>query len=620
MEHGMSLQSLLIITTLAFIIPLALAKMPKLSIPIVVGEILAGMMIGKSGFNLIDLENESLLFLSSFGFTYLMFLSGLEIDVSHMSSGNGKKGFKEWMRGPVGLASLSFVLTLGLATTIAYGLYTAGIVKSFLLMALILSTTSLGVVVPIIKERKMSVTELGQTILLSALIADFVTMVLITLVASLIDGGQIANMLLILILFVAFFLLYRLGLLLSRMDVIEKLAHATSQIRVRAAFALILVFVALAQQLGSEVILGAFLAGLIISMLSKHHGHELHMKLDAIGYGFFIPIFFIMVGVQFDIQAIQESANALVLIPILVLSAYFVKVVPALIFRIRYSMRETLSAGFLLSSRLSLIIAASQIGLSLGVISQAVNSSIILVAIITVTISPMVYQKIAPKPAEKEEKVIVVIGMSQVGVFLVNRLRKMYDNIIHLTIEENAVGLIKESKIKRLPQDSKTVTKALVDVGIKEADTVVICTNNEEYNYEVSVQLEKDFHYKNIYTVLNDEEAMKRLQDMGVNVVTPSMATELVLENLIRNPQTFSLLTEEREARKIAEIEIRSPRWIGSRIRELDLPESILILSIVRGQDIIVPHGSTQIQEGDTLTIMGSTDEVNREVQLLTTF
>lgn len=222
MEHGLNYNSLLIITTLAFFIPLLIAKLPKLAIPIVVGEIIAGMIIGKSGFNLIDTESESLIFLSSFGFTYLMFLSGLEIDMRLMTSGNRQGGFKAWMKGPFGIAIVSFILTLGLATLIAYLLYVNEIVESFALMALILSTTSLGVVVPIVKERKMTTSQLGQTILLCALIADFVTMVLITLVASLIDEGNPSELLLTLILFVAFFLMYHLGLFISKLRLIEK--------------------------------------------------------------------------------------------------------------------------------------------------------------------------------------------------------------------------------------------------------------------------------------------------------------------------------------------------------------------------------------------------------------
>lgn len=617
MEQELSYTSLLMITLLAFFVPLILAKIPRLSIPIVVGEILAGIIVGKSGFNLIAADS-SIQFLSSFGFTYLMFLSGLEIDLGLLfNRSSGKKG-QDWYKGPIAIGVGVFLGTLLMSTTIAYTLYTFHIVQSFMLMALILSTTSLGVVVPILKERRMISTGLGQTILLSALIADFVTMVLITVVASIIGGGQIAKVLLIFVLFVAFFALYRLGLLLSQMKILHKLAHATSQIRVRGAFALILVFVALSQRLGSEIILGAFLAGVIISLLSKHHGSDLHMKLDAIGYGFFIPIFFIMVGVKFNLAAITESKGALLLIPILLLAAYTVKLVPGLLFRLKFGWRDTISSGFLLSSRLSLIIAASQIGLDLKVISPAVNSSIILVAILTVTVSPIVYQRLAPVLSNKEEKLIVVIGIGQVGVFLVNRLQKIYGNVVHLSIDEGAAGVVKETKIKKIPKSIDSFKDALNSLDLNEANAYVAATDNEEMNYRLANQL-VGMNAENIYAVLSNEDWVEELSDAGVHVVTPNLATELVLENMIRNPQTFSLLAEGRTDRKIAEIQVHT-QVSSTKIRDLRLPEGILILSITRGDEVIVPHGNTLVRKGDVLSVLGTSEEVEKTAQLLTIF
>jgi Kef-type K+ transport system membrane component KefB len=145
------------------------------------------------------------------------------------------------------------------------------------------------------------------------------------------------------------------------------------------------------------LILGAFLAGAIVSLLRQPEGAELVHQLDAIGFGFFIPIFFIMVGVDFNLTVLMESPQALVLVPILLFAAILVKILPTLVFHMNFTCRETIGAGVLFSARLSLIIAASAIGLRLGVISETVNSPIILVAIITVAAAPLIFNRVIPK-------------------------------------------------------------------------------------------------------------------------------------------------------------------------------------------------------------------------------
>ncbi len=270
---------------------------------------------------------------------------------------------------------------------------------------MILSTTALGVVVPILKEARLSQTIFGQTILLATVIADFTTMFLISVLVAVISRGLTAEILLVFLLFVAFFLAARFGTFLSRIEsvqrVIEELSHATAQIKVRAAFSTLLIFVVLAERLGIEIIVGAFLAGAIVALLRTPEDRALSSQLEAIGFGFFIPIFFIMVGVDFDLPALLSSNDALLSVPLLLLAAVAVKVIPALVFRLNHSWREALAAGILLCPRLSLIIAAAAIGEKLGVIDASVNAGIVLVAIVTVTASPLAFFRALPEARVK---------------------------------------------------------------------------------------------------------------------------------------------------------------------------------------------------------------------------
>jgi Kef-type K+ transport system membrane component KefB len=170
---------------------------------------------------------------------------------------------------------------------------------------------------------------------------------------------------------------------------------------VRAAFSTLLIFVVLAETLGIEIIVGTFLAGAIVSLLRTPHDRELSGQLEAIGFGFFIPIFFIMVGVDFNLPALLSSTAALLSAPLLLVAAIAVKIIPAFVFRLNHTWREALAAGILLCPRLSLIIAAAAIGETLGIIDESVNAGIVLVAIVTVTASPLAFLKVFPAARAK---------------------------------------------------------------------------------------------------------------------------------------------------------------------------------------------------------------------------
>jgi Kef-type K+ transport system membrane component KefB len=412
MDDARSFAPLLIVVILAFLVPLLLSSLRgRLAVPIVVGEIVAGMIVGRSGFGWVSHDNGALDLLKELGFVLLMFLSGMEIDFRSLCRSDRQKARRQSHWRPLSLAILNFGATLLLAAVLAWGLKWIGATTDPWMMALILSTTALGVVVPILKEAGLSQTLFGQTILLATVIADFTTMFLISVLVALISRGLTAEILLVFLLFVAFFFAARFGSFLSRIEslqkVIEELSHATAQIKVRAAFSTLLIFVVLAEALGIEIIVGAFLAGAIVALLRTPDDRELAGQLEAIGFGFFIPIFFIMVGVDFDLPALLSSSGALLSVPLLLIAAVTVKVIPALVFRLNHTWREALAAGVLLCPRLSLIIAAAAIGEKLGIIDASVNAGIVLVAIVTVTASPLAFFRVYPAARLKVGRSVV---------------------------------------------------------------------------------------------------------------------------------------------------------------------------------------------------------------------
>ena len=367
---------LLLIAVFAFIIPILSGR---IGVPAVVGEIILGIIFGALGFSL-EAEGRIVLdFLAGFGLIFLMFLVGLEIDFSKV----GVLGAKAFIFG-----SLIYIITLCISVfltyKLGYGFY----------LAIILASSAGGLILPTLRELGLSKSDFGQTILITAFVAEFATVLLVTVYTINLEKGITGEMFLLVLVFVLFFVLYYLGKLAiwhypERLSAWFK-SDQPSEIGVRAAFALLLVFVAISEVADVEAILGAFLAGVMFSILFRG-GTVLEQKLFGIGYGFLIPIFFISVGMQFDLGAL--AGGGIYLLPMLLVIAFVVKLAPSLLFIVRYSVKDSISAGVLLSSRLSLIIAMAAVGLELGLIDATMESAIILLAIITCICCPIIFRK-----------------------------------------------------------------------------------------------------------------------------------------------------------------------------------------------------------------------------------
>ena len=619
--HGeISFIPLLVVVTLAFLVPLLLSRVRRLAVPVVVGEIIAGMVVGKSGLGLVQ-ENFVLEVLSVLGFTYLMFLSGLEMDFTAVLAHPSEAGTSRLQRAlgnPLAIGGILFTLTIGGSAVAGLFLHSRGLIRDPWLMALILSTTSLGVVVPVLKERGLTGSSYGQALLASALVADFASILLISVYVLLRSQGPTLEVLLILVLFVAFVIVYRVAAHLQRHfpaeHFLEELSSATAQLQLRGSFALALVFIALAESLGVENILGAFLAGVIISLLAEGEGSVLREKLDAVGYGFFIPIFFIMVGANFDLRALLRSSPALLLVPLLVGIAYLVKFVPALIYRLAYSWQETVAAGVLLSSRLSLIIAASAIGLQLGAISEAVNSAVILVAIVTCTLSPVLFNRLAPHPARKAERVIVV-GSRKNAALLTHRLR---DHGVDAVLICREPDQRRHALALRIP--AVCVTNSLADAlrqaGIAQARTVVVMETDDEDTLRICRMARHTFGVEQVIAWVRDPGQNERFRKLGVQVVNPIYSTVLITESMVLNPDAFSLTAAVDETREVREIKLQNRRLAGRRLRDLPLPGDVIVLMIERGGELIVPDRDTVLRPNDVVTLVGSAAEVDQAARL----
>ncbi|WP_338449023.1 monovalent cation:proton antiporter family protein [Niallia oryzisoli] len=613
MEHGLSVTSLLIVILVAFLTPLLLHRLKLTLIPVVVAEILMGLLIGKSGFDLVesDMWIETL---STLGFIFLMFLSGLEIDFKAFSGGNKRAKLPNGKLEPNTFltATVIFIGIFIISWVLSYLFVLTGFIDNAFLMTLIISTISLGVVVPTLKEAHLMKTAIGQIILLVAVIADLVTMILLAVFVSLQEGG--GNTWLLLILFAAGVLLYFVLKLFRNQTYLETMATGTVQIGTRGVFTLIIVLVAISETVGAENILGAFLAGVLVSLMSPNP--ELVHKLDSFGYGFLIPIFFVMVGVKLDIWSLFGDQKLLLLIPLLLIGLFISKIIPVYLLKIWYDKKTVVASGFLLTSTLSLVIAAATIGERMGVISEEMGGMFILVAVITSIFTPIAFKKIFPFEAEHIKKTkVAIIGANQFTLPVYSELKSgAFEPVLYHTAQGKSDKSSFPSLFAITEIDDYSL-EALSGTDVFEAEIVVISTGDERVNAELGSAL-KEKGMERVICRIESQELEAQLKKKDIEVFSVLLSTKTLLRALIESPHVMNILTNQESA--LYEIYLTNNRFEGMTLREFPFTGDVIFVRIFRGKDSIVPHGETELHVGDRLIVTGTkeyVEELKQELQ-----
>lgn len=404
LNEVLNYDSLFILTVVAFITPFLVSKLKKIKVPYQVGEIFVGIIVGKSCLNIVS-PDVTILFLSNLGLSYLMFLSGLEIDFNDLKSSDKKTS-------PLWISIKMIVVSFVVAILLSFSLKAIGINKGFLFFALIFMASAPGLVVPILKSKNMIKSSFGQIILIFSIVCELTTLIGITVISAIATNGISFKSFEFTLIFIAAVILYLLAKRFLKINDFSAAAFKNLNLTVRAAFALILILVVVAEKLHSEIVLGAFLVGAIFSLLVGKAKEEISHQLDGIGYGFLIPIFFIMIGVNVDIKSVLQSPKALIEIPIFLVIFFIVKIIPSLLLKKEFGLRNSLSGSMLLTAQLSLVVVAAQIALELGYIEQAGYSAFILTTVLSCIIFPILFEKIidssqVEQTVEHEDKIIV---------------------------------------------------------------------------------------------------------------------------------------------------------------------------------------------------------------------
>lgn len=408
MKETLNYDSLLILSTVAFFTPFLVSKLKRIKIPYQVGEIFIGIILGKSFFNIIK-PDVWILFLSNLGLAYLMFLSGLAINFDDLKRGEGES----LKNSKILLSIKMIVVSLITSICLSFSLKLVGIESGTLFFALLFTAAAPGLLVPILKSKNIISSNFGQSLLIFGIITQLLSLIGVTFISSISLHGLSFKSFTFLIIFAAAILIYFISKFIFKTNDFSAMAFKNLHISVRGAFVLVLILVAIAQKVDSEIILGSFLAGMVFSLLVGKAKDEISHQLDVIGYGFLIPIFFIMVGVNIDLKSIIDNPSAILKIPVFIIIFFLVKFIPCLLLKKKCGIRNVLASSMILTAQLSLVIVGAQMALNLHYINISDYSAFVVTTVITCIIFPILFEKFivedsnTVKQVKEEDKIII---------------------------------------------------------------------------------------------------------------------------------------------------------------------------------------------------------------------
>jgi Kef-type K+ transport system membrane component KefB len=378
-----SFSSLAIVAAVAFVAPLALGLAPAVRLPAVVLEIVLGILVGPAVLGWVHVD-APVRVMSLLGLAFLLLLAGLEVEF-------------DMLRGPLlRITAAGFVASFVLALVATLLLDAGGVTGAPLLIAIMLSATSLEVVIPVLKDSGEASTQFGQIVIAAASIADIATIVLLSLFFSEKSSGVGAKLVLLggfgVLIVAVGFAVARAGRSTKISAALVRLQDTTAQIRVRGAFVLLAAFVVLADKFGLEAILGAFMAGAVLKLVDTNAAMthpRFHAKLEAAGFGVFVPFFFVTSGVKFNLHALFASGSTLARVPLFLVALLAARGLPALLYRRTIGQRKSVAAGLLQATSLGFFVVAGQLGMDLGLIREATGAALIAAGLLSVLLFPV---------------------------------------------------------------------------------------------------------------------------------------------------------------------------------------------------------------------------------------
>lgn len=604
--------SLFLVVLLALVIPIFMARFQISNVPTAVAEIIVGIIMGSSGFNLIT-STHDLTFLSNLGVILLMFLSGMEIDFDLLQRKNNPKGKSQAGKtvDPLKTAITAFIGIVIMAFVLAYVLRLTGLFSEVMLAAIILMTVALGVVIATLKEKDILGRPIGQTILLTAVLGEVIPLLLLTIYAS-INGGNAEQLWLIILLFVAaIFLLRRFK---QPYLWFAKITKSTTQLDIRLAFFLIFALVTVAERVGAENILGAFLAGMVMKLLEPSEATK--DKLTSIGYGFFIPIFFIMTGVGLNLRSLFAHPSSLMLLPVLVIFLFIAKV-PVLLTYVRYFQKKNAFAGgFLTATTITIVLPTLQVARKLHAITSTQSDAFILAAVIVCILSPIVFNSnFVLLPEDKIKEKVAIVGANAVTVPVAHDLHANWYSVKMFTDKKNQYKTY-DSRVENLTFLPNLDEETLEKDGVFDGDIVVAANRADEDNIKIA-RIAKEKGVNRVIARLSevDSKTLTEFNEKGIEVFNSTNVHAALMRAMIESPTVYRIMTDTKNI--LYSVKVKNTHYTGRQLMDLEFIDQITVSRIKRGDEWLIPRGATVIEPGDILVFSGEFKVADRVRDLL---
>jgi Kef-type K+ transport system membrane component KefB len=374
----------------AFVAGLASSRMP---LPVVVVEIVLGIIVGPEVLDFAD-PDQFLEFFSNLGLGMLFFVAGYEIDFDRIRG------------SPLRLAAIGWLLSLVIAYSLGGLLALAGVVLSLLFTGSAMATTAMGTLIPILSDAGELRSRFGTYMLAAGAIGEFGPILLITLVFS--TKGAVENAIL-LALFVAIAVVSAVVAVRGvgrGWPLIERTLETSGQLAIRIAVVAVFALGALAASLGLDLLLGGFVAGVIARLALK--GREVAVfesKLTAVGYGFFIPFFFVVSGINFDLDALTSDPVEALKVPMFLALFLVVRGVPALVlYRREFHLRDRLTLAVFSATQLPLVVAITTIAVKEGHMRSSTAASLVGAGILSTAVLPLLGLRLRANSAGRVEE------------------------------------------------------------------------------------------------------------------------------------------------------------------------------------------------------------------------
>lgn len=604
--------SLFLVVLLALVIPIFMARFKISTVPTAIAEIIVGIIVGSSGFNIV-VSTHDLTFLSNLGVTLLMFLSGMEINFDLLQRKNNPKAKSQAGKtvDPLTTALTAFAGIVIMAFILAYVLKLISLFSNIVLAAIIFMTVALGVVIATLKEKDILGRPIGQTILLTAVLGEVIPLLLLTIYAS-VNGGNAEQLWLIILLFVAaIFLLRRFK---QPYLWFSKVTKATTQLDIRLAFFLIFALVTVAERVGAENILGAFLAGMVMKLLEPSEATK--DKLTSIGYGFFIPIFFIMTGVGLNLKSLFAHPSSLMLLPVLVIFLFLAKAPVVLIYMRYFEKKNAFAGGFLTATTITIVLPTLQVARKLHAITSTQSDVFILAAVIVCIVSPIVFNSnFVLSPEDRIKETVTIVGANAFTVPVAHDLHDNWYSIKMFTDQKDQYETY-DSRVKGLTLLNNLDNQSLERSGAFDCDIFVAAGHHDQENARMA-EYAKDLGVKRAIARMNevDSDTLSHCQEAGVEVFNFTNVRSALMRALIESPTVYKIMTDTNNV--LYSVKVKNTRYTGRPLSDLEFVDKITVSRIRRGNEWLIPHGWTVIEPNDILIFSGAFKDADQVKKLL---